>query len=255
MLRTRVIPTLLLRNGSLVKTKRFGHFTYVGDPCNTVRIFNELEVDELLLLDIVATQAGLGPDLATLADIASECFMPLAYGGGVRSLDDARAVFGTGAEKVAVNSSAEVDPGLVGRIAATFGSQAVIGSIDYRRDAFGRPVVYARCGRKRTRLTPATWARTLAEAGAGEILLTCIDREGTWSGFDLDTLRQVSATVDVPVIANGGAGTLMDIRRAVRDGGASAVALGSMVVFQKRDMGVLVNFPDRSELRTAIDGA
>lgn len=253
MLRTRVIPALLLRNESLVKTERFGKFTYVGDPCNTVRIFNELEVDELLFLDITATQEKRSPDLPLLADIANECFMPLAYGGGITTLAEAKAVFDIGYEKVAINSSAIDNPRLISQLANQYGSQAVIVSIDVRKDFAGRYRVRTRAGKKNSGRTPSEWASEVESLGAGEILLTSIDREGTWAGFDLTLVKSVTDTVGIPVIAHGGAGTIGHIRNVVHQAGASAVALGSMVVFQKQGMGVLVNFPNPVELNAAIE--
>ena len=249
MLRTRVIPALLLRNESLVKTVRFGKFTYVGDPCNTVRIFNELEVDELLFLDITATREGRSPNLKVLADIAKECFMPLGYGGGIRSLDHAKAVFEIGFEKVAINSCAVENTSLISEIARQYGSQAVIVSIDVKTGFWGKPTVRTLAGRLNTGLDPVEWAKKVERIGAGEILLTSMDREGTWSGFDLDLVKKVTSAVSIPVIAHGGAGCLEDIGKVVQEGGASAVAIGSMVVFQKQNMGILVNFPAADDLQ------
>jgi cyclase len=248
MLRTRVIPALLLRDASLVKTVRFGKFTYVGDPCNTVRIFNELEVDELVFLDIAATPAGRAPNLRLLADIANECFMPLGYGGGIREFADAQNVLRLGFEKVLINSAAEANPSLITQIAEHFGSQAVIVSIDVKRNLWGQQRVYTRSGTHNTHRDPVAWARAAEERGAGEILLTSIDQEGTWAGFDLELTRAVADAVKIPVIAHGGAGTLDHVAEAVAGAGASAVALGSMVVFQKKGMGVLVNFPEPDQL-------
>lgn len=252
MLRTRIIPVLLLRGESLVKTLRFDRFTYVGDPCNTVRIFNELEVDELCILDITAVREGRGPNLALLADLANECFMPLAYGGGIRSLAEADAVFKIGIEKVILNTAAVERPAVVSEIAATFGSQAVIVSIDVGRDLLGNANVRTHAGTRFCKLNPVDWARQAERMGAGEILLTSIEREGSWSGFDLDLVRQVADAVSIPVIAHGGAGSVGDISRVVAEARASAVALGSMVVFQKKGMGVLVNFPDKQDLERAL---
>lgn len=252
MLRARVIPALLLRNESLVKTVRFGKYTYVGDPANTVRIFNELEVDELLFLDITATRERRAPNLRVLAEIADECFMPLGYGGGIRSVAHAKAVFDIGFEKVAVNSAALEDPGLLTAIARPYGSQAVVASIDVKRDFRGRLRVRHPGRRRLTAWDPVNWAREVEARGAGEILLTSVDREGTWAGFDLDLTRRVADAVNIPVIAHGGAGRLDHIGEAVRQAGASAVALGSMVVFQKHGMGVLVNFPDRPVLERLL---
>jgi len=254
-LRTRVIPVLLLRDESLVKTVRFDKFTYVGDPCNTVRIFNELEVDELMFLDITASREGRGPYLPLLADIANECFMPLGYGGGIATLDQARAVFDVGFEKVVVNTHALRRPALIADIATRYGSQAVVVAIDVRHTRTHGPRVYAEGGRVETPRDAVTWAREAEAQGAGEILLTAIDREGMWDGFDLELTRAVATAVSVPVIAHGGAGSVADIGRVVRDAGASAVALGSLVVFQKRGMGVLVNFPDPRELAQVFDVA
>jgi cyclase len=252
MLRTRVIPVLLLRGESLVKTVRFGRYVYVGDPCNTVRIFNELEVDELCVLDISATREGRGPNLALLADMANECFMPLAYGGGIRSFAQAEALFRLGIEKVVLNTAAVESPAVVTEIARHYGSQAVVVSIDVGRDLLGHARVRTRAGSHATGLEPVAWAREAERLGAGEILLTRIEREGTWDGFDLELVRSVTAAVGVPVIAHGGAGSLADVGRVVRDGGASAVALGSLVVFQKKGMGVLVNFPTPKELADVL---
>ncbi|MCA9201535.1 MAG: imidazole glycerol phosphate synthase subunit HisF [Planctomycetales bacterium] len=248
MLRTRVIPTLLLRKQCLVKTERFSKFRYIGDPCNTVRIFNELEVDELLFLDILATQEDRGPDLPILRDIADECFMPLGYGGGIRSLDDAKRVFDIGFEKVAINSAALAKPELIADIAARYGSQAIIVSIDVSKRMLGGYTVRSISGKHDTRRDPIAWSIEAERQGAGEILLTSIDREGTWKGFDLELVRAVADSVSIPVIAHGGAGAVSHVHQVVDESHASAVALGSMVVFQKPGMGVLVNFPEELRL-------
>jgi cyclase len=252
MLRNRVIPVLLSRDGSLVKTVRFGKSKYVGDPCNTVRIFNELEVDELTLLDISKDRADRGPDLTFISALADECFMPLSYGGGIRSLNDARAVFASGVEKVIINTAALENPTLISEIADIYGSQSVVVSIDAKRRMFGSYSVCSRNGKRITGLDPVDWAQKVSQLGAGEILLTSVDREGTWSGFDLSLIHRVSHSVMVPLIAHGGAGTMQDIRDAVVIARASAVALGTMVVFQKRGNGVLVNFPESSALQHVL---
>jgi cyclase len=243
LLRPRVIPTLLLRDESLVKTVRFGSFQYIGDPTNTVRIFNELEVDELAFLDITATVDRHEPNLELLAQIADECFMPLAYGGGVRTFEQAREILGIGYEKVIVNTHAFEDPTFMTRLADHFGSQAVIASIDVRHGGTGRPTVWIRSGTSDTGQDPVEWAREMEQRGAGEVLLTAIDREGTWGGYDLALVRSVAEAISIPLIANGGAATVADLGAVVRKGGASAAAVGNMVVFQRKGMGVLVNFP------------
>jgi cyclase len=252
MLRTRVIPALLLRNESLVKTIRYGEYQYIGDPCNTVRIFNELEVDELLFLDITATRECRTPNLKVLRDIADECFMPVAYGGGIQTMEQAKQVFDIGIEKVAVNSHAIESPHFVSELAERYGSQAVICSIDVKRSLLGANRVYRHSIGRNTSLSPVDWARKLEALGAGEILLTAIDREGTWRGFDVQLVKAVSSSVSIPVIAHGGAGSVDHIFEVVKEGGASAVALGSMVVFQKKGMGVLVNFPSQESLLNAL---
>lgn len=252
MLRTRVIPTLLLRNESLVKTVRFGKFTYVGDPVNTVRIFNELEVDELLFLDTTASREDHGPNLKVLADIADECFMPLGYGGGIRSLGQAKGVFDIGFEKVVINTNAVENPALISEIAAHYGNQAVIISIDVKKSMFGGQSVRTLGGRRNTHREPVSWAIEVEKMGAGEILLTSIDREGTWEGLDLELVKRVTDAVSIPVIAHGGAGTVEHIVKVVKQANASAVALGNMVVFQKKGMGVLVNFPDQRSLQSLL---
>lgn len=248
MIRTRIIPALLLKDESLVKTVRFGRFTYVGDPCNTVRIFNELEVDELLFLDIRATTGHTAPNLKVLAEIANECFMPLGYGGGIRTFETAKAVFEIGFEKVAVNTYALENPVFITQLAEHFGSQAVMASIDVKKDVLGKYKVYTHAGSKLSGRNPVEWAQELEARGAGEILLTSMDREGTWQGFDIELVKSVTKAVRIPVIAHGGAGKSEHIRDVVHTGGASAVALGSMVVFQKKGMGVLINFQDYNTL-------
>ena len=248
MLRSRIIPVLLLRNESLVKTVRFGKFSYVGDPCNTVRIFNELEVDELIFLDIMASRDGKSPNLRLLAEIADECFMPLAYGGGIRTFDQAKSVFDIGFEKVAINSHALNNPRLITDIANHYGSQAVIVSIDVKKKLLGGETVKNMGGSVNTYLDPVVWARKVEKLGAGEILLTSIDAEGTWQGFDVDLVAEVTSAVNIPLIAHGGAGSVDDIARVITKAKASAVGLGRMVVFQKKGMGVLVNFPDKETL-------
>jgi imidazole glycerol-phosphate synthase subunit HisF len=248
MLRVRVIPCLQLRQDSLVKTVRFRKPAYIGDPVNTVRIFNELEVDELVFLDIRASVEGRGPNFPVLQQIADECFMPLAYGGGIRRFADAQSILRLGFEKVIVNTCAAENPSFITELADHFGSQAVIVSIDVRRNLWGQNRVHTRSGTRNTHRDPVAWAQEVEARGAGEILLTSMPREGTWEGFDLALIRAVTDAVRIPVIAHGGAGSVEHIVQAVDTGGASAVALGSMVVFQKRGCGVLVNFPDPAQL-------
>lgn len=252
MLRTRIIPALLLRNESLVKTVRFGKYSYIGDPANTCRIFNELEVDELTFLDITASKEGREPNYQVLADIANECFMPVSYGGGISSVAIAERVLKLGFEKVVINTHSLTDPALITELSGAFGSQSVILSIDVKTGFWGKQHCRGRSGAVNSNRHPADWAKEVQQRGAGEILLTSIDREGTWSGFDVELIRRVTDAVSIPVIAHGGAGSVQHIGEAVKIGHASAVALGSMVVYQGKDLGVLVNFPDKDDLEKVL---
>ncbi|KZW98829.1 imidazole glycerol phosphate synthase [Pseudoalteromonas luteoviolacea] len=244
MLETRVIPCLLLRNESLVKTIKFDKFGYIGDPCNTVRIFNELEVDELVFLDITATNEQRTPNLKLLKDIADECFMPLAYGGGISSLQQAKEIFAIGFEKVILNSHTVSNPELITEIAEHFGNQAVVVSIDVRKSKGGEYQVFSHAGTKKVPYTLLDWATKVESLGAGEILLTNIDREGTWDGYDYELIESLAGHLTIPVVANGGAGGTQDFVQA-KGRGASAIAAGSLFVYQKKGMGVLVNMPER----------
>jgi cyclase len=252
MLKTRVIPALLLRDDALLKTVKFNYPSYIGDPINTVRIFNELEVDELVFLDITATNETRHPNLKILAEIANECFMPVSYGGGLNKFETVQAIFQIGFEKVVLNSVMQGNKNFVTRIAEHYGNQAVVASIDVKKNLFGKYEVWSHAGKKNTKKNPVEWAQELQELGAGEILLTSIDKEGTWSGFDLALVKRVTDSVSVPVIAHGGAGNLDHVKDVVHNSNASAVALGSMVVYQKKGMGVLVNFPDKNNLKVII---
>ena len=252
MLKTRVMPCLLLRGRALVKTIKFKTPSYVGDPINTVRIYNEKEVDELIFLDITATAAGKEPPYDLLAEIASECFMPFTYGGGIRSLDQIKRIFSLGVEKVAINSHAAERPSLIREAADAFGSQSIVASIDVKKKFFGGYDVYTRGGTRAVGRDPAAYAADLENLGAGEILLTAIDRDGTMTGYDLALIEHVSSAVGIPLIACGGAGCLEDFRYAKR-AGASAVAAGSMVVYQGTHRAVLINFPPRDALEEVLD--
>lgn len=252
MLQKRVIPALLLRDDSLVKTVKFDKAEYIGDPVNTVRIFNELEVDELIFLDITATNQNRKPNMDILREIADECFMPLGYGGGLNNFHVVQSVFEIGFEKVILNSVMHSQPEFVSQIADHYGNQAVVASIDVKKNIWGQYEVWSHSGKRNTKKNPINWAKELEQLGVGEILLTSIDRDGTWSGYDVQLTRKIAETVNIPVIANGGAGNLDHIKEVVNEGKASSVALGSMLVYQQKNMGVLVNFPNKSELTKAL---
>jgi cyclase len=248
MLLPRVIPCLLVDDGRLVKTVKFKNPAYIGDPINAIKIYNEKEVDELILVDITATVEGRRPSMDFLTEVADECFMPMAYGGGITDVDEIRKIFHLGIEKVAINSQAFEDPDFIARAADAFGSQSIILSMDVKRSLLGKYSVWVRSGRKDTKMDPVEYAQRMAEKGAGEMLLNSIDRDGTWSGYDIAVLKKVTDAISIPVIACGGAGRIEDFRKAVEEGGTSACAAGSMIVYQGQDRGVLINFPARADL-------
>lgn len=247
MLRPRIIPVLLLKGRGLYKSVGFKKFTYVGDPINTLRIFCEKEVDEVIVLDVTATIEGRGPPIEVLRDIASECFMPLAYGGGIRNLDHVRDLLKLGIEKVILNTAVFEEPGLVSQVARYAGSSSTVVAIDARKKLLGGYEVYVRAGRARTGLDPVKVAQSAEQLGAGEILINSIDRDGTMQGYDLNLIEQSVRGVSVPVIASGGAGGASDLKSAI-SAGASAAAAGSMFVFQGRHRAVLISYPTSDEI-------
>ena len=252
MLQPRVIPCLLLRGAGLVKTTRFKDPKYVGDPINAIKIFNDKEVDELVLLDITATKEDRGPAFSVIEEVASECFMPLAYGGGIRTVEEARRIFKLGVEKVVLNTTAWREPAILRHASREFGAQAVVASIDVRRRLFGRYEVFVEGGSRSTGIDPVEYAQRMEAAGAGEILLTSIDRDGTMKGYELELIAKVTGAVGIPVIASGGAGSVSDFGAAIREGGAAAVAAGAMFVFHGPHRAVLITYPSVSELATHL---
>ena len=248
--RHRVIPVLLLDGGGLWKTRRFRDPIYLGDPVNTTRIFNDKEADELVVLGIGETSQRRSPPYAVVRELAGECSMPLCYGGGVSTLDDVRRLVGCGVEKVSVNRAATEDLALVERAAQVVGSQSVVVGIDVANRPDGRPVVKVLGGRLDTGLDPVEHAVRAERAGAGEIFLTSIDREGTGAGYDLELVAAVSGAVGIPVVAHGGAAGVDDLRAAVR-AGASAVAASSIFVLYGRHRAPLITYPSRVDRSVA----
>ncbi|MFP2770641.1 AglZ/HisF2 family acetamidino modification protein [Oceanisphaera sp. KMM 10153] len=248
MLKKRVIPVLLLQNGGLAKGEKFKNHKYVGDPINAVRIFNEKEVDELAFVDISVGIDKKEPDYALIEDMASEAFMPIAYGGGVRRVEQAEKLFRLGVEKVIVNSEFHNNPALIKECSQVAGSQSIVVAIDVKKTILGRYEVYIHNGTKKTDMHPVEHAKKAEAYGAGEILLTSIDREGAGRGLDLDLIQQVTAAVDIPVIAQGGVGDLAHIKQAVKASGASAVAVGSFFTFHGKHKAVLLTYPAYHEL-------
>ena len=252
MLRHRVIPCLLLSGEGLVKTRKFQSPSYVGDPLNAIRIFNEKEVDELIVLDIDATRQGRSPDFARIEQVASECFMPLCYGGGVSTVEHAKRLFSLGVEKVSIQAAALDDLSLVSRIADQFGSQAVVVSIDIKRNLLGRPRLYQASKRETLAKPWQGFLQKAAEAGAGEILLNAVDKDGMLAGMDLALIGEACGICDIPLIASGGASSVEDMRAAV-DAGASAIAAGAMFVYHGPRRAVLITYPSYSQLQTLLD--
>jgi cyclase len=249
--RIRVIPVLLLAQNGMVKTSRFTRPYYLGDPINALKIFNDKKVDELIVLDIEATTRG-SINVDWVEDIVSEAFMPIAYGGGINSVNQCGELLRRGVEKIVINSAACEQPNLIKEAAQKFGSQAVVVSIDVKPNFWSRNKAYIRSGRKETKFTPVELAQRAEELGAGEIMLTSIAREGTFEGYDLDTLKAVSSAVTIPVIANGGAGSIAHFQEAVVNGKCSAVAAGSMFVFAAKGQGVLISYPSEAELEESL---
>jgi len=248
MLVPRIMPCLLVNNGRLVKTVKFKKPQYIGDPVNAIKIYNEKEVDELIVVDISATKEKRGPNFDLVKRIADECFMPLCYGGGIDSVIQMRKLFKLGIEKVALNSHAFNNVELIRSAANEFGNQSIIASIDVRKNALNKYKIYTHSGSKLHLTRPQEYAKIVEDNGAGEILLNSINRDGTWDGFDIELIRNISESVSIPVIAVGGAGSLEHIKEAILLGKASATAIGSMAVFQGKNLGVLINFPTRDKL-------
>ncbi len=239
------MPCLLFDGTALVKTVRFRNPQYIGDPINAIKIYNEKEVDELVMLDINASREKRPPKFDFLAECASECFMPFSYGGGVGSVEDFGRLYRVGVEKVIVNTLCLSHPDRVREATARYGSTSVVGAVDYKKAFLGGYKVYSASGCN-TRRGLVEHCRFLADdIGVGEILLYSVDRDGTWSGYDLETIRQIGEAVTVPIIACGGAGSVSDLRQVLGETPANAAALGSMAVYQKKGMGVLINFPQR----------
>ncbi|MDA2935700.1 AglZ/HisF2 family acetamidino modification protein [Patescibacteria group bacterium AH-259-L05] len=252
MLMKRVMPCLLLKDLSLVKTIKFKNENYIGDPINTIRIYNNLEVDELVFLDIDATNENRKPPFKLISEITNECFMPMAYGGGIRNIDDMRQIFSLGVEKIVICSYAVENPDFIRKASSLFGSQSIVVSIDVKKKLGGKYRVYTHSGTKPTKLNPIDFASQMEKIGAGEILLNSIDQDGTMEGYDLNLIKQVSSSITIPLIACGGAGKIEHLEQSTKSG-ASAVAAGSLFVYQGLNRAVLINFPERKELQNILN--
>lgn len=248
MLRPRVIPVLLLQGQGLVKSTRFSEFRYIGDPVNTVRIFNDLNADEIVFLDIDATRTGRCVDVDLVRDLGEEADMPIAVGGGLRTLEHLRAVIAAGAEKVVLGTVAAERPGFVREAAEALGSSAIVVCIDVRQTRRGGSLVHVRNGQTETAFTPLEFAREMERQGAGELIIQSIDRDGMMDGYDIPLVRAVADAVSIPVVALGGAGHVDHLSEAFHDGGANGLAAGSLFVFHGQNTGVLVSYPPPSLL-------
>lgn len=249
MHRIRVIPVLLLKHEGLVKTIKFKEPRYIGDPRNAVKIFNEKEVDELAFLDITAGVKGAEPNFKMIEEIASECFMPLCYGGGVKTLEQIKCLFSIGVEKVALNTLLHTNPEIVKDAIQQYGSQSIIASIDVKKNFFGKLEVYTKCGTINTKLDPIRFAMQMQELGVGEILLNSIDMDGMMKGYDLELISSITSKIDIPLIACGGAGNIIHMADAIKKAKASAVAAGSMFIYHGKHNAVLINYPKQEEIK------
>jgi cyclase len=247
----RVIPVLLIHEGGLVKSVKFKKPTYVGDPINAVKIFNDKEIDEIVILDIDASREQRKPDMQKIKEIAGEAFIPLAYGGGISTIEEIKELFYLGVEKVVLNYSAVHKPQLVSEAAKLVGSQSVVVSIDVKKNFFGKYKVFTKNAIENTNEDPVSFAKKMQDAGAGEIFLNSVDKDGTYDGYDVGLIKEVSRGLNVPLIACGGASSVDDFYKAVEHG-ASAVAAGSLFVFQRPLRAVLISYPSRQELKEKL---
>ncbi len=247
MPRARIIPCLLVRDGGLVKTRKFGDDKYVGDPINAVRIFNEKEVDELIVVDIDATVQGREPDYAMIEHLAAECRMPLCYGGGVTSAAQAKRIMGLGVEKVSLSAAAIARPPLIAEIAEQVGNQSVVVVLDVKKKLLGGYRAFTRNGRQDAKISPVDFAREAEALGAGEIVLNAIDHDGMMDGYDLTIAAQVREATRLPLTLLGGAGSLDHMRQAVQKLGTIGLAAGSFFVFKGQYRAVLISYPSHAE--------
>jgi len=247
MLKHRVIPCLLLRNGGLVKTLKFADAKYVGDPINAIRIFNDKEVDELMVLDITATKENKEPNYALIEQFASECFMPLTYGGGIKTMEQAQKLFNLGIEKICLQTSVLDDLSLVKNLSDKWGSSSILVSVDVKKNWMGQPKLYSSATGKTIDKKWTDYLLEAVNAGAGEIVLNAVDKDGTMKGMDTELIKEAAKILSVPLVAVGGIGSLADIKAAV-DAGANAVSAGAFFVFQGPHRAVLITYPKYKEL-------
>lgn len=252
MLRPRIIPCLLVQNGGLVKTTAFGRPKYVGDPINAVKIFNEKEADELAVFDIDATAEGREPNFRLIEQFAAECRMPLCYGGGVTTVEQARRIIGLGVEKVSVSTAAIEHPDLVPAMADAVGAQSVVVVLDVKAGGADGYEIWTRNGTRNTKQSPFAVARSLAGRGVGELVINSIDRDGAMKGYDLPLAQKMRETVTLPMTFLGGAGSLADIGALIAGCGTVGAAAGSLFVFKGPYRAVLINYPSPAQKEALI---
>jgi cyclase len=240
----RVIPVLLLRNKGLVKTFKFKDAKYVGDPINAVKIFNEKEVDELIVLDIEATTHGREPQYDFLKEIVSECFSPIGYGGGIKTIQQIQRLIQSGIEKIIINYACIVNPSFLKEAAYNFGSSTIVAAMDVKKNLFGKYHVYSHAGSRNTGIDPVSHAQKLEELGAGELFMNNIDHDGMMNGYDHGLIIKIAKAVDIPIIACGGAADVNDLIKVLKESGASAAAAGSLFVFHGKHKAVLITYPE-----------
>lgn len=248
MRRTRLIPVLLIHQGGVYKTSKFKSPVYIGDPINTIRLFNDMEVDEIVVLDIDASKDNREPNYEMFEELASEAFMPVGYGGGIKSVEQAKRILNSGVEKVIINHAAQSSGELIAECASRFGSQSVMASIDYAKKLLGGWKQYDHVTGKLLMLSPLDAAENAEKMGAGEVLLSCVDRDGCMQGLDVELIQEASRRLEIPIVACGGAGTLEHLQQA-EAAGASAIAGGSMFVFRGKQRGILISYPNEAQLR------
>ena len=252
MLQKRVIPCLLLHKGGLYKTQKFKKPTYIGDPINAIKIFNEKEVDELIFVDIDATTQSKEPNYKMIEDIASECFMPLCYGGGVKNIEHMKKIYALGVEKISLSSSAVLNLELIREAANIFGNQSVIVTIDVKKDFWEKKKVFINNGAKNTKLDVIEFIKKVETLGAGEIVVNSVDHDGEMNGYDVELLKEIKQNINIPIIALGGAGNLNHIKEAFEIAKVDAVACGSMFVYQGPLKGVLISYPPYQKIQELL---
>ena len=252
MLRPRIIPCLLVHQKGLVKTVNFKHPKYVGDPINAVRIFNEKEVDELMVLDIDATAENREPDYKMIENLAAECRMPLCYGGGVKTVEQAQRIFSLGVEKIALSSAAVEDSSLITKIGEVVGTQSVIVVLDVKKKLLGGYEVYTHNGKKKTGKDPVEFAKQLQKLGAGEVVVNSIDNDGIMKGFDFTIIDKIRQAITIPMTVLGGAGSLEDISKVIDKYKIIGVSAGSLFVFKGVYKAVLINYPSKVDKKAMI---